>query len=131
MKDHTTGADGEPVIYKIEKTDEGEWAVTDLTGKFRTDDPEEEAACPFLDCEKGCILGKDEPFECVTWPLRYMRMPDGNKKVCLTPTCPVMNKADINVLKKLSKEKWEAQMIEYAKAHPYITKDYKEGFIVL
>ncbi len=132
MKNHTTGANGEPVRYKIEKTEEGEWAVTDLTGKYKTDDPEEEVACPFLDRKRGCSLGnEDKPFECGAWPLRYMRMPDGEKKVCLTPTCPVMNKADIDVLKELNKEKWEAQMRKYADAHPYITKDYKEGFIAL
>ncbi len=120
------------IKYIAESSENGEWAVTDLRDKYETDDPEEEVACPFLDRKRGCTLGKDEkPFECSMWPLRYMRMPDGKNKVCLTPTCPVINKTDIDIMKKHTRECWADAIKEYAKEHPYITKEYKEGFIVL
>lgn len=106
--------------------------ITDLRGLYQTDDPEEEASCPFLDLQKGCILPpEDKPFECSAWPLRYMHMPDGSYKVCLTPTCPSVNKVAIDILKQKTKEAWHEQMEDYAKAHPYIILEYKEGFLPL
>lgn len=106
--------------------------ITDLRDLYRTDDPEEEAPCPFLDTTKGCILPpEDKPFECSAWPLRYMRMPDGTLKVCLTPTCVAINKVALDLLKQKTSEKWHEQMDAYAKSHPYIILDYREGFIPL
>ena len=106
--------------------------ITDLRDLYQTDDPEEEAPCPFLDPKSGCILpAEDKPFECSAWPLRYMRMKDGSLKVCLTPTCPTVKKADLELLKQKTRESWHAQMAAYAETHPYIIMEYKEDFIVL
>ena len=106
--------------------------ITDLRGLYQTEDPEEEAPCPFLDPHKGCILPpEDKPFECSAWPLRYMHMPDGSFKVCLTPTCPSINKVAMDILKQKTKEAWHEQMEEYAKEHPYIILEYREEFLPL
>ena len=123
---------GEKVNYIINRTDDERWAVTDLTGSYRTDDPDEEAPCPFLDPEKGCTLPpEDKPFECSAWPLRYMKMPDGTRKVCLTPTCPSMNRIDTDILKEAVRTKWGRIIRDQAQKTPYIVQDYKDGYIVL
>ncbi len=129
---HKWNYKGEPVKYKTESNENGTWAVTDLTGMYMTDDPEEEVACPFLDRKRGCTLsGQDKPFECSAWPLRYMRLSDGRCEVCLTPTCPVINGIDTSVLREKVTNGWGEKIRDYAKEHPYVIKDHKEGFIVL
>lgn len=123
---------GEAIKYIINDTDDGKWAVTDLTGKYTGDDPEEEVLCPFLDPESGCSLpAEDKPFECCAWPLRYMRMPGGDLKVCLTPTCPSMNGKDPDILKEMTRNKWGRLIRDEARKTPYIIQDYKDGYIVL
>ena len=57
--------------------------------------------------------------------------PDGRLEVCLTPTCPVINKADAEVLRQYSQQEWAPAIREYAREHPYIIKAYREGFIIL
>lgn len=131
-KTHTTDINGNEITYIYTDSDDGKWAVCDLTGKYKTDDPEEEAPCPFLDPSSGCVLSKeDKPFECSAWPLRYMRMNDGSLKVCLTPTCPSVSKVDLDIMKKETKKTWHNAFSDYATDHPYIIKDYRDGFIEL
>ena len=118
--------------YRIESSKDGSWAVTDLADRYVSDDPDEEVCCPFLDPQNGCILPAEEkPFECSIWPLRYMRMPDGRTEVCLTPTCPVINRTGTDVMKYHTDMEWGEPIREYAKEHPYIIKEYREGFTVL
>lgn len=132
MKTHTVSVNGDPVVYRTYKEDGFVYGQTDLTKSYKTDDPEEEAPCPFLNPEKGCTLSEDEkPFDCKIWPLRYMHMPDGKDKVCLTPTCPAINKMDVSVMEELVKKGLGDKIREYVKEHPYTTKDYREGFLVL
>ncbi len=129
---HKQAFDGSTIDYITTDHDSGRFCVTDLTGGYQTDDPEEEVACPFLDPDSGCILSGDEkPFECSAWPLRLMRMPDGTLAVCLTPTCPSINKVELEIMRRENAASWKKQFEEYAKEHPYIIKDYREGFIVL
>ena len=132
MKMHTVSVNGEPVAYR-NYSDKGLiYGQTDLTKFYKTDDPEEEVTCPFLDPEKGCSLPEDEkPFDCKIWPLRYMRMPERDCKVCLTPTCPAINKIDVSVMEDLVRNGLGDKIREYADTHPYIIKDYRDGFIVL
>ena len=123
---------GDVIKYKHMKTEAGSWVITDLSDLFTTDDPEEEAPCPFLDEKKGCVLPpEDKPFECDGWPLRYMRMPDKSLKVTLTPTCPALGLKDITALRLKSRTEWEHRFSEYAKQHPYIINDYRDGYIIL
>ena len=129
MEKYKTKSDGSEIRYIVSDKGDG---VTDLRNCYRTDDPSEEVPCPFLDTNKGCILPyEDKPFECSAWPLRLMRMENGSLKVCLTPTCPAMNHVDVGILKEETASSWHELMENYAKEHPYIIMDYKEGYIPL
>ncbi len=129
---YTKDINGEPIEYAFGEQDGVKYAVTELQGKYRTDDPEEEVRCPFLDPECGCMLpDEDKPFDCKIWPLRYMKIPDGTYKVCLTPTCPEINKLDPEKMKKLVSDGLGEKIAEYAAKYPFMIKDYKDGFTVL
>ena len=102
-----------------------------LENNYRTDDPEEEVPCTFLDSERGCILKpEDKPFDCSIWPLRIMNK-DGKLVIALTPTCPSIGEAPSPELTELVKNGLGEKILEYAKAHPYIVKEYREGFPVI
>lgn len=102
-----------------------------LENNYRTDDPEEEVPCTFLDPQKGCILnGEDKPFDCSIWPLRIMDK-GGKLVIALTPTCPTIGATPRPELIELVKNGLGAKIFEYAKTHPYIVKEYKEGFLVI
>lgn len=103
----------------------------ELTGKYQTEDAQEEAACEFLDPQRGCILSAaDKPFDCKIWPLRIMKK-DEALVIALTPTCPAISRQPLEVMQKLVEDGLGQQIYEYAKGHPFIIKDYKEGFPVL
>lgn len=102
-----------------------------VLGGYRTDDPEEEVPCTFLDPHKGCILKpEDKPFDCSIWPLRIMDK-DGELVIALTPTCPSIGATPRPELIELVKNGLGEQIFEYAKTHPYIVKEYREGFPVV
>lgn len=102
-----------------------------LEDKYRTADPEEEVPCTFLDPERGCILKpEDKPFDCSIWPLRIMDK-GGKLVIALTPTCPAIGAVPNQALIDLVKKGLGEQIFEYAKAHPYIIKEYREGFPVV
>jgi hypothetical protein len=96
-----------------------------------TDDPEEEVPCTFLDPHKGCILkAEDKPFDCSIWPLRVMEK-GGELVIALTPTCPTIGAMPRPELVELIKNGLGAKIFEYAKTHPYIIKEYREGFPII
>jgi len=129
---YPTGVDGQPVEYTSGEDNGAEYVVTGLHGKYTTDDPEEEVLCPFLDKKRGCTLpAEDKPFDCSIWPLRCMRMPDGELRVCLTPTCPEINKVPVSRMEKLLSEGLGERILQYAKRYPFMIKEYKDGFTVL
>ena len=102
-----------------------------LENNYRTDDPEEEVACTFLDPHKGCILkAEDKPFDCSIWPLRIMDK-GGKLVIALTPTCPSIGAVPNQALIDLVKNGLGEQIFEYAKTHPYIVKEYRESFPVV
>lgn len=99
-----------------------------LENNYRTADPEEEVPCTFLDPERGCILKpEDKPFDCSIWPLRVMNK-DGELVIALTPTCPSIGAVPSQALTELVKSGLGEKIFEYAKAHPEIIKEYREGF---
>ena len=101
----------------------------DIDSNYGTDDPEEEALCPFN--RNGCILGADDkPFDCSIWPLRVMRY-NGGLAICLTPTCPIISNKPLEVMRELVNGETGDRIVSYAQSHPFIIKDYKEGFPVL
>lgn len=129
---YKTGFDGEPVEYTFGEENGCRYAVTELHGRYKTDDPEEEVLCPFLDPHKGCILpAEDKPFDCSIWPLRYMRMPDGECRVCLTPTCPEINKVPTETMRALVAEGLGEKIAAYAARYPFMIKDHRDGFTVM
>ena len=102
-----------------------------LENNYRTDNLEEEVPCTFLDSERGCILKpEDKPFDCSIWPLRIMNK-DGELVIALTPTCPSIGATPRPELIELVKNGLGEKILEYAKAHPYIIKEYREGFPVI
>jgi hypothetical protein len=102
-----------------------------LENNYRTDDPEEEVPCTFLDPQKGCILkGEDKPFDCSIWPLRIMNK-DGKLVIALTPTCSAIGEVPSQALVELVQNGLGEKIFEYAKTHPYIIKEYKEGFPII
>ena len=102
----------------------------DLSNSYKTDEPEEEAPCPYLS-ETGCVLSAEEkPWDCKIWPLRVMNK-DGKIVIALTPTCPEINKLELAEVRKFVVENLEEDLFSYAEAHPYLIKEYHEGFSVL
>lgn len=102
-----------------------------LENNYRTDDPEEEVPCTFLDPQKGCILnGDDKPFDCSIWPLRIMNK-DGKLVIALTPTCSAIGAVPSQALVELVQGGLGEKIFEYAKTHPYIVKEYHQGFPVI
>ncbi len=103
-----------------------------LENGYKTDDPEEEVPCTFLDPDKGCILKpEDKPFDCSIWPLRIMEKND-QLVIAFTPTCSALGKEPGDKLTELVQEKGLGLKIyEYAKSHRYMIKKYKEGFPVI
>ena len=104
----------------------GKESVTiDLSMLYKTDDPEEEVPCPFLDKAKGCSLPPElKPFDCSIWPFRAVRIE--NKIVpALTPTCPAINKVPEEKIYELLENGLAQKILDYAKNNPDIIKDDK------
>lgn len=102
-----------------------------ILGGYKTDDPDEEVPCTFLDPERGCILKpEDKPFDCSIWPLRIMRK-DGELVIALTPTCPSIGAVPSQALVNLVENGLGDKIFEYAKTHPEIIKEYRVGFPII
>ena len=128
---YKTGADGKEIRYIFDECEGVPFAVTDLTGGYTTEDPEEEVRCPFLDPQRGCTLpAEDKPFDCGIWPIRYMRTEDGSLQAALTPTCPEINKLPKERLAKLLDDGLREKIAAYAEEHPYMIKPFRQGFTV-
>lgn len=102
-----------------------------VLGGYKTGDPEEEVPCTFLDPHKGCILKpEDKPFDCSIWPLRIMRK-DSELVIALTPSCPSIGAVPSKALVDLVQDGLGEKIFEYAKTHPEIIKEYREGFPII
>lgn len=124
---------GEEIAVFVKQEQDGKvFGQMDLTGCYKTEDSEEEAPCAFLDSHKGCTLSdEDKPFDCKIWPLRIMKKDNGQLVIALTPTCPAINKVPTEEMERLVCEELGEKIYIYAKEHPYIIKQYKDGFPVL
>lgn len=87
-------------------------------------------SCPFLDEEKGCILGEqDKPFDCKIWPLRVMKK--GDKKVlAIAETCPNLSEKKAELIKLINQELLK-EIKEYISKNPYLINELKEDYEVL
>ena len=106
--------------------DSGKSYSFDISANYKTEDPEEEAVCPFLDGQNGCSLPAElKPFDCKIWPLRAVRLPPTNKlAVALTPTCPAINAQPLQKIIDLAASGLGQKIISYANSHPDIIKEY-------
>ena len=96
----------------------------DLSSSYSTDDPNEEAPCPFLDKTNGCCLPPElKPFDCSIWPFRAVSTKEKTISVALTPTCPAINKVPREKITGLLKSGLGQKIIDYAKTHPDIIKE--------
>lgn len=132
----------ETPLFTKEKVDElkkkyGEFMVKpyknsytlDLSKLYKTDSEEEEAPCPFLDVERGCILSEeDKPFDCKIWPLRIMEQ-ENQQYIVLTPTCPSVNKKPMEEIKQLVEEELGEKIFAYGDVMPDMVKEYRKDFI--
>lgn len=119
------------VVGKFAATCDGDACRLVLENDYRTGDPEEEVPCTFLDPQKGCILKSgDKPIDCSIWPLRIMDK-DGVLVIALTPTCPSIDATPRPELIELLQNGLAQTIFEYAEKHPYIVKEYREGFAIL
>lgn len=129
---HKKGFSGRDIKYIMSEAEGVKWAVTDLTDSYATSGPEEEVPCPFLDPDRGCTLPPEEkPFECSAWPLRFMRMPGGGSKICMSEACPAMQKADPALLAQKTEKEWGQIIRSHVKEHPYMETDHRDGYKIL
>ena len=111
-------------------TGDGDYARYDLSGAYKTDDPEEEAPCPYLSAT-GCILSDEEkPWDCKIWPLRVMKK-DDELVIALTPTCPTINGIDFEKVRALVNDKLRDGLLDYAREHEFLVKDYREDYPII
>ena len=104
----------------------------ELSNQYKTDDPQEEVPCPFLDKTKGCILPPElKPFDCKIWPFRAVRIHQNNVRVALTPTCPAINKVPREKIIALLNDGLEKTILDYAASNPDIIKENSTFFLVL
>ena len=104
----------------------------DLSMLYKTDNPDEEVPCPFLDTTKGCLLPSElKPFDCSIWPFRAVRVDDKKVSVALTPTCPAINKVPREKIIELLDSGLGKKILDYAKTNPDIIKEISEFFLVL
>lgn len=99
----------------------------DIGDRYRTDDSEEEAPCPFN--RKGCVLPPYlKPFDCKLWPFRLMKRGDG-LVLALVPTCPRIDRESPRF--KATAEAVFRKAAEYAKGHPEIAIEYRADYPVV
>ena len=105
----------------------------DISNNYKTDDPNEEALCPFLDPSHGCALPAElKPFDCKIWPLRVVSMGKQTESesarlaVALTPTCPAINKVPLQKVRDLAASGLGKTILDYAATHPDMVKEYSD-----
>lgn len=104
----------------------------DLSMLYKTNNPDEEVPCPFLDSKNGCCLPPDlKPFDCSIWPFRAVQKNEEPVSVVLTPTCPAINKVSRDKIVELLDSGLREKILNYAKENPDIIKEDSEFFEVL
>jgi len=107
------------------------FAYCDLSGEYLTKDPAEEAPCPFLDENTGCVLSDDDkPFDCKLWPFRVVRKGD-HLFLAISIACPSIMTWELEHLRAYAEEHLRGPVRAYTDKNPYIIKDLKEGYIAL
>lgn len=115
---------------RFKKIGNDSWTV-DLFHLYRTEDPEEEAACPFLG-SNGCVCTEEEkPFDCSVWPLRVCKK-ENRIQVMLENVCPVMNGIPLEkIMEVVVNDRVGQKMIDYAKKNPDAIKEWNPDYKIL
>ncbi|MCD7727131.1 MAG: hypothetical protein LUH57_02150 [Ruminococcus sp.] len=111
-----------------ELIDKGEYKLFSLSKK-----PEEELYyCTALDRQKGCRLdAESKPFDCKIWPFRVMRLEGFNGYVItLSPVCPIVKTRPLDSI-MATLDKIKDEIFAEAEAHPFMVKDYIDGYPIL
>ena len=105
------------------------YVTVDLDGRYKTDDPEEEARCWFN--KEGCALSpEDKPFDCAVWPFRIMRR--GNETmITLDGDCPALAKAEPEKVRSFLKEELSDRIWAYISDHPEAVQDYRDHYKIV
>lgn len=105
----------------------------DLLPLYKTQNPDEEVRCLYLEDGKGCTLSpQKKPFDCKIWPLRVVKTAASNElKIVLEPTCPALQKIPLSQIKDFVNSELKETILEYANSHPEIVKEDSEFFIKL
>ncbi|MFH1284102.1 MAG: hypothetical protein ABIH78_00745 [Candidatus Peregrinibacteria bacterium] len=88
--------------------------------------------CPFFDADTAhCLVHDYEIFDCLTWPFYIMRV-DRKVMITLSPDCPiVIERSQIEDLKRYAKERIGPRTLEKARQHPDLITEYHGNAIVL
>ena len=104
----------------------------DLSMLYKTNNPDEEVPCPFLDTKNGCCLPPVlKPFDCSIWPFRAVRVNQNKIKVMLTPTCPTINKVPREKIIALLQQGLGQKILEQAALNPDMIKEKSDFFVEL
>lgn len=105
----------------------------DLLPLYKTQNPDEEVRCLYLEDGKGCTLSlQKKPFDCKIWPLRVVKSPASNElEIVLEPTCPALQKLPLSQIKDFVNSELKETILEYANSHPEIVKEDSDFFIKL
>lgn len=99
----------------------------ELSHLYKSQDPDEEVPCPFLNSSKGCLLPPElKPFDCNIWPFRAVHSKKGGLALALTPTCPAINKVPREKITELVEAGLGIKILDYAKENPDIVKESSE-----
>lgn len=103
----------------------------DLLPFYKTNNPNEEVPCPYLEDGKGCTLSNEKkPFDCKIWPLRVVSTKDNSElKIVLTPTCKAINKIPLEKIREFVNLELKNTILSYAKNHPEIVKEDSDFFL--
>ena len=104
----------------------------DLSMLYKTNNPDKEVPCPFLDSKNGCCLPPElKPFDCSIWPFRAVRVNKNEIKVMLTPTCPTINKVPREKIIALLQQGLGQKILEQAALNPDMIKEKSDFFVEL
>ena len=115
------------LILKRKKSSKKNIPKHGLSHLYKTENSEEEAACPFLG-KNGCVLSESEkPFDCSIWPLRACKI-NGKIQVMLENTCPVINKQPVENINALLKSGLREKIISHAEKNTDMIKEFLPEF---
>ncbi len=116
-----------PELEFVSKGDTGSYM---FNMELAWDEEEEIYRCPALDCQTGCTLGENKPFDCRIWPYRIMRLGE-SLVISIASICPEMYKKPLNALVEELENGLGEVIFREAEKNPAIVKPYEHGYPIL